>query len=98
MPASLPLFRVAKSDLAEILRTGAPSRGVFSCNDRCEIWLATKRGHIHPTDRQYVDIPALDEIAEAVIRAWPLGGRFRITTEGVVLLNGPEALFRFEFV
>jgi hypothetical protein len=71
---------------------------VFSCNDRCEIWVAHKRGHIRPAERQYVDIPALDEIAEAVIKAWPLGGRFRITTEGVVLLNGPEPLFRFQLV
>ena len=96
--ASLPPIKVTRVSLAEILAAGSQSRGVFSCNARCEVWPAVKRGHIPPSAREYVDLPALDEIAEAVVKAWPRGGRFRITEEGVLLLGNQEPLFSFEVV
>jgi hypothetical protein len=93
---TLPAIRITRADLDEILGAGTESGGVFSCNDRCEVWIANRRGSIHPKDRRYVDLPQLDEIAAAVVKAWPRGGRFRVSREGVVLLSGPEPLFCFE--
>ena len=95
---SLPRIRIASAKLDELLSEGARSRGVFSCNDRCEVWPATKRGHIAPTDREYIDDPVLDEIAGAVVLASPGGGRFRLTTEGVFLMRTGEQLFALEVV
>lgn len=94
--ATLPRIRIRRSDLDELLELGRRSRGVFGCNDRCEVWLALRRGHIPPAERQYVDHPVLDEIAEAITVASPGGGRFRVTEEGVYLMRTGEQLFAFE--
>ncbi len=96
--ATLPRIRVRRSDLEEILVAGKPARGVFGCNDRCEVWLALRRGHIPPAEREYLDHPVLDEIADAVALASPGGGRFRVTEEGVYLMRTGEQLFAFEVV
>lgn len=94
--ASLPRIKIARAELDEILSEGARTRGVFSCNERCEVWPAVKRGHIPPAERKYLDMPILDEIAGAVVLASPGGGRFRITPDGVFLMRTGEQLFAFD--
>jgi hypothetical protein len=92
----LPAIVISSETLAEILALSAASRGVFSCNARGDVWAATKRGRSSPSARTYLDLAALDEIVGLVLRAWPTGGRFRVTREGIRLVGTGEALFTFD--
>ena len=93
-----PRILISRSELDEVLASGAPTGGRFSCNARCEVWLTSSRGRIPYNQRQYVDLPALDEIAGAVVDAIPKGARFLVTQEGVHLVGLQELLYVFEVV
>jgi hypothetical protein len=45
-----------------------------------------------------LDLAALDEIVGLLLAAWPSGGRFKITPNGVLLLANDEPLFAFNVV
>jgi hypothetical protein len=95
---NLPAIGITHDALAEILRLGTGSRALFSCNSDSEVWLASKRGRIPIDERVYLDLPALEEIAAAVVHAWPSGGRFEISAYGVKLTGNDEPLFGFEMI
>jgi hypothetical protein len=69
----------------------------FSRNARGEIWPSVTKGLTPEHTRFHVQgrVPALDRIAQTLLRMRPKGGRFYITHDGVYLSDGDRFVIEF---
>ncbi len=64
----------------------------FSCNPRGHVWPTPSLGYSSPADRERLDgtFPVLDRLAQIVVEARPLGGRFFVCEHGLWTFDETE--------